>query len=263
LVGVHGWLLSGQLWQPLQTALAPRWRLWSPDLPGFGGSPRPRGLAPTLASYARWLAEQVREQAAGRPVVLMGHSLGGSVALHAAPLLGEQLRGVVQLAAGGGVYQPRPFALIRRGGALVLRWRPTWLTALPGTAALHSPLIADLRAARGLLACSTNRGAVHQLPLLTSRLTVPSLWITGSRDGVMAPLYGRHLAGYSRLHRFELLEGGGHLALWQMADRLAPLIDSWLQEDVQRSPERRSGGGSPAAAHSMASPFSCKSANCA
>ena len=104
---------------------------------------------------------------------------------------------------------------------------------------------------------------MHQLPLLTSQLTVPSLWITGSRDGVMAPLYGRHLAGYSRLHRFELLEGGGHLALWQMADRLAPLIDSWLQEDVLVPLERRSASGGQAAVHSMASPFSCNSANCA
>jgi pimeloyl-ACP methyl ester carboxylesterase len=164
-------------------------------------------------------------------VVLLGHSLGGSVALHAAPLLGERLRGVVQISAGGGVYQPRAFAQVRRGGALFLRWRPRWVAELPGTAAIRSPLLADLRAARGLLACSTNRGAVRQLPQLTGRLTVPNLWIAGSRDGVMEPRYVRHLAAYSPQHRLELLEGAGHLPMRQMPDRLAALIETWLDEE--------------------------------
>ena len=85
LVALHGWLLAGRLWTPLAAALAPRWELWSPDLPGFGQRPRPRGLQPNLASYGRWLAAAAHEQASGRPIVLLGHSLGGSVALHAAP----------------------------------------------------------------------------------------------------------------------------------------------------------------------------------
>ena len=186
LVALHGWLLAGRLWTPLAAALAPRWELWSPDLPGFGQRPRPRGLQPNLASYGRWLAAAAQEQAGGRPIVLLGHSLGGSIALHAAPLLGEQLVGVIQIAAGGGVYQPRAFAQVRRGGALFLRWRPGWLAELPGSDPVRSPLLAERWAAQGLLACSTGPGAVRQLPQLTARLQVPSLWIAGERDQVMA-----------------------------------------------------------------------------
>jgi 2-succinyl-6-hydroxy-2,4-cyclohexadiene-1-carboxylate synthase len=232
LVGLHGWLLSARLWEALQRQLEPRWQLWCPDLPGFGVTPRPRGLQPSLASYGRWLADLVRQQAGDRPVVLMGHSLGGSVALHAAPLLGKQLHGLVLIAAGGGVYQPRPFARVRRGGALFLRWRPGWLAGLPGTESIRSPLRAEPRAARGLLACSTNRGAVEQLPRLTAALGVPSLWIAGSRDQVMEPRYVRHLAGYSPLHRLEMLEGAGHLPMRQMPVQLATLIEDWLAEEL-------------------------------
>ncbi len=252
-MGVHGWLLAGRLWDPLQQELAPRWSLWCPDLPGFGGRQRPRGLQASLASYGRWLAAQVRQQAGERPVVLVGHSLGGSIALHAAPLLGDQLKGLVQIAVGGGVYQPRPFAQVRRGGAVFLRWRPGWLAQWPGTASIRSPLVAEGRAAQGLLACSTNRGAVRQLPCLTAALTVPSLWIAGSRDQVMQPRYVRHLAGYSPLHRVEMLEGQGHLPMRQSPRALAALIDSWLEAELRAS---RSGG-----AQSVASPFSCNSAN--
>ncbi len=231
LVAVHGWMLSGRLWQPLVAALDGSGTIWCPDLPGFGETPRPRGLRPSLASYGRWLAEAAVEQAAGRPVILIGHSLGGSVALHAAPLLGDQLLGLVQIAAGGGVYQPRPFALVRRGGAAFLRFRPCWLAQLPGTGAIAAPLRADERAARGLLAASTCRGAVQQLPCLTAALTVPSLWITGSRDTVMEPRYVRHLAGYTRRHRLEVLEGAGHLPMRERPRELAALIRTWMVEE--------------------------------
>lgn len=238
LVALHGWLLSGRLWEPLRRELEPRLPCWCPDLPGFGERLRPRGLQPSLVSYGRWLAEAVRAEAGERPVVLIGHSLGGSVALHAAPLLGGQLRGLVQVAAGGGVYQPRAFARLRQGGAAVLALRPSWLAGLPLLAPWRGPLLAEGRAARGLLASSTNRAAVAQLPQLAAALAVPSLWIAGSRDSVMEPRYVRHLAGYSPRHRLELLEGAGHLPMQQMPRRLAEVIEAWLlEEGILPSPD--------------------------
>jgi 2-succinyl-6-hydroxy-2,4-cyclohexadiene-1-carboxylate synthase len=230
LVAVHGWLLAGRLWDPLVQHLQPRRDLWCPDLPGFGRCLRPRGLQPSLASYGRWLAEAARRQAQGRPVVLIGHSLGGSICLHAAPLLGDQLQGLVQIAVGGGIYQPRPFALVRRGGATFLRWRPGWLAGLPAAEALASPLRAELHAARGLLACSMRRSAVGQLPALVSRLAVPSLWIAGRNDRVMEPRYVQHLAGYAPHHQLAVLPAAGHLPMRQMPLALAAVIEPWLDQ---------------------------------
>ncbi len=249
LVALHGWLLSGRLWQPLVAELEPEWQIWTPDLPGFGERARPRGLQPSLASYGRWVAAACLERLEpDRRVVLIGHSLGGSVALHAAQTLGPRLAGVVQIAAGGGVYQPRPFRQVRRGGALFVRWRPRWLLGIPGADSLASPLRADAHAARGLLACSMRREAVQQLPQLTAALTVPSLWIAGSRDTVMAPRYVRHLAGYAPWHQFSLLEGAGHLPMRQMPSVLAGCLREWLAD-------------LPADAQSEASPRSCRSAS--
>ncbi len=50
LVAQHGWLLAGRLWDPLIQELAPDRQVWAPDLPGFGGRERPRGLQPSLAA---------------------------------------------------------------------------------------------------------------------------------------------------------------------------------------------------------------------
>ncbi len=217
----------------------------APDLPGFGTTPRPRGLQPSLASYGRWVATWVERELEGRPVVLMGHSLGGSVALHAASHLGDQLMGLVQISAGGGVYQPRPFRRLRGGGALLLGLRPRSLARWPLLVGLPSPLLADQRAARGLLACSTNRGAVAQLPQLTAGLTVPSLWIAGGQDRVMEPRYVRHLAGYAADHQLEILEGAGHLPMCERPVELAAVIEGWLEREVQK----------------VTRPFSCSSAS--
>jgi 2-succinyl-6-hydroxy-2,4-cyclohexadiene-1-carboxylate synthase len=233
LVALHGWLLSGRLWNRLERELRPEWALLAPDLPGFGATPRPRGLQPSLASYGRWVASWVRrELGPQQPVVLLGHSLGGSVALHAAGELGEQLKGLVQISAGGGVYQPRPFRQLRRGGALLLGLRPRAVAHWPLFSRWRAPLLAESRAARGLLACSTNRGAVRQLPQLAHALTVPSLWIVGSEDQVMAPRYVRHLAGYADAHRLEVLEGVGHLPMCQKPGDVADLIQAWLEQVV-------------------------------
>jgi pimeloyl-ACP methyl ester carboxylesterase len=246
LVALHGWLLSGRLWASLRRELAPGCVLLAPDLPGFGTTPRPRDLSPNLASYGRWVARWVeRELGPSQPVVLLGHSLGGSVALHAAGHLGGQLRGLVQISVGGGVYQPRPFRLLRRGGALLLGLRPSGLAEWPPLSALRAPLLAEQRAARGLLACSTNRGAVRQLPRLAHGLTVPSLWIAGSRDRVMEPRYVRHLAGYSAAHALEVLDGAGHLPMCQKPRAVADVIQAWLEREVQN----------------LANPLSCNSAS--
>lgn len=228
VVAVHGWMLSGRLWDPLRPCLSPPWSLWCPDLPGFGDCPRPRQLQPSLASYGRWLAAAARRQAQGRSIVLMGHSLGGSVALHAAPLLGSQLAAMVQIGSGGGVYQPRPFARLRRGGAVLLQLRPSWLGPWAAESPWRGPLMAETRAARGLLATSTRREAVRQLPMLTASLTVPSLWIVGERDRVMEPRYVRHLASFAPDHQLELIAKGGHLPMCQQPELLADVLLGWF-----------------------------------
>jgi 2-succinyl-6-hydroxy-2,4-cyclohexadiene-1-carboxylate synthase len=211
LVMAHGWLLRGRIWQPLQQQLEPQWSCWAPDLPGFGAAKRPLTLNPTLPAYGRWLAAEAVARAAGRPVVLLGHSLGGSVVLHAASLLGDQLRGVVLIGCGGGVYQRRPFARLRQVGCAL-----SWVQP-------------DRRAARGLLLNSTQRRAVAGLPGLVSRLNVPSLWIGGEKDQVMQPLYVRHLAGYAPSHQIEVIAGAGHLPMRDQPDDLAKVLLPWLQ----------------------------------
>lgn len=62
------------------------------DLPGFGASPPPPS-AWGSAEYARALEPVVAEM--GSPVVVVGHSFGGRVAVHLAPAWPDRIAGVV------------------------------------------------------------------------------------------------------------------------------------------------------------------------
>jgi len=230
LVGAHGWLLSSKVWSPLERLWDPQtspWRLWCPDLPGFGDETRPKGLRPTLAAYGQWLAERALAKADGAPLVLMGHSLGASVALHAAGHLraqaAGQLKGVICIAAGGGIYQPRPFQRLRLGGRLAVQLRPKLPIPL-------GPFQAEERAALGLLVNSTCRGAIRQIPHLVADLEVANLWISGSNDQVMEPGYVRHLAGYSGQHELVVIDNCGHLPMQTHAEALKQHLTDWLAQ---------------------------------
>ena len=80
IVLVHGSPGTSRAWQPVSERLAARFRVISPNLPGYGGTTRPAGEGPGDSSYAAGLIEALIAQV-GPPVVLAGHSYGGAVAL--------------------------------------------------------------------------------------------------------------------------------------------------------------------------------------
>lgn len=77
LVLTHGWAQDSTGWYYLKRELAQRFRLIVWDLPGTGKSSQPSNRDYSLEKMARDL-EAVLELA-GRPAVLVGHSLGGMV----------------------------------------------------------------------------------------------------------------------------------------------------------------------------------------
>jgi len=146
--------------------------------PGFGQRPTDPGPAASLASYGRWVWRQhsLEQAATDRSCWWRIHVAWQPCAALAAPLLGDHLLGVIQIGVGGGVYQPR----LRPGGrgAPPLRFRPGWLGRLAGNASIRSPLIADRRAALGLLGPAAPAGGVREIQALTGRLQVcRAYWI--------------------------------------------------------------------------------------
>jgi pimeloyl-ACP methyl ester carboxylesterase len=100
LVLVHGLAGAASEWVELAPALARGRRVIIPELPGHAGS-APLPVAPSLNGYA----DRVRIVAAAEgalPAPVVGHSLGGSIALRMAVRWPGDVRGVV-LAASAGI----------------------------------------------------------------------------------------------------------------------------------------------------------------
>ena len=78
LVLLHGGGTDRRLWHPVRPLLGPHFDLVTPDLPGHGDEPAPPEA--TVESMARALAPRLAASLDG-PYALLGHSLGGSVAM--------------------------------------------------------------------------------------------------------------------------------------------------------------------------------------
>jgi pimeloyl-ACP methyl ester carboxylesterase len=82
LVLVHGFLASHRSFEDLIDALAERFHVLAPDLPGFGESekPSPAKYAYGIEAHAESIADLIAAFGVGR-VSLVGHSMGGAIAL--------------------------------------------------------------------------------------------------------------------------------------------------------------------------------------
>lgn len=80
IVLIHGSPGSSRAWQPVAQQLAARFRVISPNLPGYGASTRPPAGLPSDSGHAARLIEALLEDMEA-PAVLAGHSYGGAVAL--------------------------------------------------------------------------------------------------------------------------------------------------------------------------------------
>jgi abhydrolase domain-containing protein 6 len=103
LVLVHGLGATRAIWGRVAPTLTERRRLIAPDLPGFGESPRPAGTF-TLEGAADSIAATLADRGVGE-IDLVGHSLGGAVALRMASRHPELVRRLVLSAPAG--FRPR------------------------------------------------------------------------------------------------------------------------------------------------------------
>ena len=101
IVFLHGLGMSASTWDACTAALSDRFATIAVDLPGHGDSPRPDDPAAFTRDAALADLDEVLAGLDGRPV-LVGHSLGGYLALAHAATRPDVARGLVVLNTGPG-----------------------------------------------------------------------------------------------------------------------------------------------------------------
>lgn len=92
IVLIHGFCETLEMWNNIVSELAKDYRVFSIDLPGFGGSPLPKEQV-SIELIAKSVADWAKEQGIDR-AVFIGHSLGGYVALALAELYPDLINGI-------------------------------------------------------------------------------------------------------------------------------------------------------------------------
>ncbi|GAB3347047.1 alpha/beta fold hydrolase [Lysobacter tyrosinilyticus] len=109
LVMLHGYTGSKQNWYALAQRLRGKYRLLIPDLPGWGDSERKPGADYGYAAQAARVDAFVRALSPRRPVVLLGHSMGGGIAAVVAAQHPHDVAAVGLIAASGVRFQDNRF----------------------------------------------------------------------------------------------------------------------------------------------------------
>jgi len=271
---VHGLGGASTNWTDLAALLAVRFDGWALDLPGFGRSqPPPRGRY-SIRGHVRAVVdvlERIVEQpgpGAGRPVHLLGNSLGGLVSLLVASRRPDLVASLTLISPAMPVYRvPEAFS------------RLLLLLLLPGVPSLAERRLAGItpeQSVRSMVAMCFGdpssvpaerlEQAVQEMReraeqpwadraltrsmrgLITSYLRVgganawraaravrpPTLVLWGSHDRLVDPALAPRLADVVPDSRLLLLDGIGHVAMLEAPERTARAVLGMVEESAAR-----------------------------
>ena len=223
VVLLHAFPLCREMWAPQRT-LADRFRVVTPDLFGFGGSPVP-AAGWTTDSMADALAALLTGIGITDPVVLGGLSMGGYVALAFARKYPDRLRGLVladtkaeadNAWAKAGRDKMIAFARESTAAAVAEEMLPKLLGET--TRARRPEVVAEVRR---IASAQTVDGVAAALAALRDRpdatpalggIRVPTLVVVGAEDTLTPPDGAKKLADAIPGAKLEVIPTAGHLS---------------------------------------------------
>lgn len=248
---IHGMGGSSLTWKALLPHLATRYRVIAPDLLGHGQSDKPRGDY-SLGAFAVWLRDLLDLLGVAR-VTLVGHSLGGGVAMqfvHQHPDycerlvlissggLGPELGRSLRLLSTPGIELLLPVAAAPSVVALGERVR-SWL----GARGLASPEVGETWNAYASLSDPQTRTAflrtlrsvvdaqgqaVSALNRLHFTLGLPTLLIWGDQDRLIPPAHGEAAHAALPGSRLVILPAVGHFPQVEAPLAVADTLDDFI-----------------------------------
>jgi pimeloyl-ACP methyl ester carboxylesterase len=259
VVLIHGMINSSRHWQDVALALADSYTVIAPDLIGHGDSATPRGDY-SLGAHAASIRDLLAAIGVDRATIV-GHSLGGGVAMQFFYQFPQRTERLVLISSGGLGRDVSPMlraAAIPGASALLrLAARPRLIAALDGAAARLQArgveqsvyVRAVARAMRPLQDAGSRRAflqtlrsviegggqRVSALDRLYLLRDVPMLIVWGERDHTIPLAHGREAAAAIPQARFETLPRAAHFPHLDDPDGLARALRDFL-DDTEPAP---------------------------
>jgi pimeloyl-ACP methyl ester carboxylesterase len=247
---IHGMGGSSETWSGVIPRLAEKYRVIAPDLLGHGQSDKPRGDY-SVGAFAVMLRDLLDELGVTR-VTVVGHSLGGGIAMQFAHQHRQYCERLVLISSGGfgGDVGSVLRLLSIPGSEFVLPMiasRPAIaagnaLRALAGSADRFDsrPALSnrDTRKAflRTLRSVIDYRGqTVSAINRLCCSETLPALIISGDEDRIIPVDHARAANATMPNSRLHVLEGVGHHPPTEEPEMIADLIDEFVGAHVSHT----------------------------
>ncbi|MDN5781554.1 MAG: alpha/beta hydrolase [Luteimonas sp.] len=244
LVMLHGFTGSKENWYPVARRLRGRYRLLIPDLPGWGESQRAGVAGHGFGAQAARVAAFIRATC-DRPVVLLGHSMGGGIAAVLAAREPGLVARVGLFDAAGVRFADNQFGLDVLAGknpfgvhdrASLAQYLDILFHDRGALPAMPWPAPAILIARRRRDAAfeqsvldDIGRGPEQFLPgEEAARIRQPALLAWGAHDRVIDPSAMDLYAAQIPLARKVLLDGSGHMTVMEQPDDIADEIERLL-----------------------------------
>jgi pimeloyl-ACP methyl ester carboxylesterase len=252
---VHGLLGSYRHWAHLIDQLTSAgYRVVAPDLFGHGGSDKPMGDY-SLGAHAATLRDLLDQLQLDR-VTVVGHSLGGGIAMQFWYLFPDRVDRVALVSSGGLGRQVSPLlrAAVLPGSEWVLpviasRWLTTkvdlagqvlsrvgWRPRLRMDEAWRGFVsLGDADSRRAFLAttrCVMDIGGqtVSARDFFPTTTPVPTLIVWGARDRIIPVAHGIAAAKLIEGSRLELFENAGHFPHLDEPERFAALLQDFAAD---------------------------------
>jgi pimeloyl-ACP methyl ester carboxylesterase len=252
VVLLHGIAGSADTWGRVIDLLGRQVRVIAPDLLGHGRSAKPRGDY-SLGGYANGIRDLLQVLGHER-VTLVGHSLGGGVAMQFAYQFPAQTERLALVSSGG---LGREVTLLLRAATLPLaefviplgvnsrvRGAVRWLAGLPGVSGLIAPAAAEigrgfgsfadsgalhafLHTARGVLDFGGQRIEASDRLYLAAGLPLLIIW--GARDRFIPATHAYRAVAHVPGARLEVFERSGHFPHLDEPERFARVLLDFLQ----------------------------------
>jgi pimeloyl-ACP methyl ester carboxylesterase len=271
---IHGVTGSSETWDDVIPFLSDRYTVIAPDLLGHGKSAKPRGDY-SLGAYASGIRDLLR--AIGHDsATVVGHSLGGGVAMQVAYQFPELCQRLVLVSSGGLGREVSIFlraatlpgsewvlpllasnGVLSAGGSVGNLLRSIGLRAGPdlqelwkgfsslGDAEARQAFIYTLR---GIVDPGGQRVSARDRLYLAEML--PTLLVWGERDPIIPVAHGYSAHEEIPESRLEIIEGAGHFPYRDDPRRFARILSDFIEttEPAEADWDRlrellRSGGG--------------------
>jgi pimeloyl-ACP methyl ester carboxylesterase len=217
VVLVHGIGVASPYFVPTAEQLAPHFRVFAVDLPGFGLSDKPSHIL-DIAELADTLAAWMQTEGLERPIVL-GNSVGCQIVADFAVRYPEH---AACLILTGPTFDPRARSFRRQ----IARWLRNSRNERPSQFALS---------ARDYWQCGVRRLAgtlryalADRIEEKLRRVQEPTLVVRGGNDPIVPQRWAEEAARLLPRGRLAVIPGAGHTVNYNSPVELARLVRTWV-----------------------------------